>query len=334
MLNFEFIVEHYLSGVRIDSFLARQLRNYTSWRLHRLVAEGQVTIDGFRAETDQRVQRGQRVTLRLLEPPDKLLPAEPKAVRIVYEDPWLMVVDKPAGLITHPVGEFHDGSLTNALQSHLDAQTKARGLLRAGIVHRLDRLTSGLLVVPKDHYSHRLLSIDFQKGRTSKSYLALVEGTPDFQFRRIDWPIGMRPDGRSVLMSAAPNAIRTRAARTDVTFRHSFGASSLVECELFTGRNHQIRVHLAQAGFPIVGDSYYAANGKLKPAGARSREDADESRHALHAGRLGFQHPVMQVPLEFHAPPPPDFWSVANLTPIEHAGWAGFADSQSPSSAS
>lgn len=311
MLTFDFIVEPYLSGVRIDSYLARQFRNYTSWRLHRLVGAGLVNIDGFVATVDQRVHRGQRVRVILAEPPDKLLAAEPRDVPIVFEDPWLLVVDKPAGLITHPVGEFHQGSLTNSLQAHLDRQTKAPGLLRAGIVHRIDRMTSGLLVVPKDHYSHRLLSIDFQKGRTDKKYLALVEGVPPFDRLQIDRPIGQRPDGNSVLMSAAPDAVRPRAARTDVSVRRRWDHVSLVECRLFTGRNHQIRVHLAEVGFPVVGDSYYTAGGGLQP---KPEKPAPATvRHALHACHLGFTHPILQVPMQFQSDPPVDFWAMADV---------------------
>ncbi|MBL8814225.1 MAG: RluA family pseudouridine synthase, partial [Planctomycetaceae bacterium] len=167
----EFIVEPYLSGSRIDSFLTKHLRNYTSWRLHRLVCCGYAKIDEQPAEGADRVFRGQRVSIRLVEPPDKLLDPEPADLTIVYEDPWLIVVDKPAGLVAHPVGDFQDGTLSNVLQSHLDSQAAVKGLLRPGVVHRLDRMTSGLIVTAKEHLTHRLLSIDFQQGKLSKSYV-------------------------------------------------------------------------------------------------------------------------------------------------------------------
>jgi 23S rRNA pseudouridine1911/1915/1917 synthase len=185
----EFTVENYLSGVRVDSFLSKHLRNYTSWRLHRLVVAGAVRIDDLPAEPQQRVFRGQRVAVRLLEPPDKLLAPCEIPLRVIYEDPWIIVVDKPPGIVAHPVGDFHDATLSNALQSHFDRQTGVRGLLRPGVVHRLDRMTSGLLVAAKEHHAHRILSIDFQHGRLSKSYLALLEGRLPFQERLLDNPI-------------------------------------------------------------------------------------------------------------------------------------------------
>ena len=157
-LTVECIVEAYLSGVRIDSFLSKHLRNYTSWRINRMVTAGLAKIDDQPAAPQDRVFRGQRVSLRLLEPPDKLLDPEPIIVPVVYEDPWLIVVDKPAGLVAHPVGDFQDGTLSNVLQSHLDRQTAIKGLLRPGVVHRLDRMTSGLIVTAKEHLAHRLLS--------------------------------------------------------------------------------------------------------------------------------------------------------------------------------
>ena len=130
MQEFQFIVEPYLSGVRIDTFLQRHLRNYTTWRLHRMVAAGLVSIDDLSAEVTQRVFSGQSVSVRLVEPPDKILEPYFVELTVVYEDPWLLVVDKPVGLVAHPVGDFQEGTLSNAVQFHLDRQTKANGLLR------------------------------------------------------------------------------------------------------------------------------------------------------------------------------------------------------------
>lgn len=310
-LTIECIVEPYLSGVRIDSFLARHLRNYTSWRLHRMVSAGLATIDDQPAESVDRVFTGQRVSLRLIEPPDKLLEPDTTAVEIVYEDPWTLVVDKPAGLVAHPVGDFQEGTLSNALQSYLDQQTPIRGLLRPGIVHRLDRMTSGLIVVAKEHLTHRLLSIDFQQGKLSKSYVALIEGEPDFDSRMIEYSIGRRPGRNTVLMSASPDAKDARPAKTRVTVLQRLGAYSLVECALFTGRNHQIRVHLSHIGHPILGDEYYGPHGTLRRAPRFEGDNPTEERHALHAASLGFLHPILRVWMQFRTDPPPDFWEVA-----------------------
>jgi 23S rRNA pseudouridine1911/1915/1917 synthase len=311
-LTIECIVEPYLSGVRVDSFLAKHFRNYTSWRLHRMVSAGMAKIDDAPAEPADRVFRGQRVSIRLIEPPDKLLEPEPIPVTIVYEDPWIIVVDKPAGLVAHPVGDFQEGTLSNVLQSHLDKQTAIRGLLRPGVVHRLDRMTSGLIVTAKEHLSHRLLSIDFQHGKLAKSYVALVEGSPQFESQMIELPIGQRPGGNTVLMSARPDAKNARPAKTKVTVVQRFETYSLVECVLFTGRNHQIRVHLSHIGYPIVGDEYYGPHGTIRQAPRFEGEDPTEERHALHAASLSFLHPILREWMTFRTTPPADFWALCH----------------------
>ena len=312
-LTIEFIVEAYLSGVRIDSFLSKHLRNYTSWRINRLVTAGLAKINDQPAAPEDRVFQGQRVALRLLEPPDKLLDPEPIVVPVVYEDPWLIVVDKPAGLVAHPVGDFQDGTLSNVLQSHLDRQTATKGLLRPGVVHRLDRMTSGLIVTAKEHLSHRLLSIDFQQGKLSKSYVALIEGCPDFETRTLEFSIGQRPGGNSVLMSARADAKNPRPAKTRVTVVRRFENYSMVECVLFSGRNHQIRVHMSHIGHPIVGDEYYGPHGAIKQAPRFDGDDPTEERHALHAASLGFFHPILREWMQFRTSPPADFWALADL---------------------
>ncbi len=307
----ECIVEPYLSGVRIDSFLAKHLRNYTPWRLNRMVSAGLARINDQPADPTDRVFSGQRVALKLVEPPDKLLDPEPVSVPIVYEDPWIIVVDKPAGLVAHPVGAFQDGTLSNVLQSHLDTQTIIQGLLRPGVVHRLDRMTSGLIVTAKEHMAHRLLSIDFQQGKLSKSYVALVEGLPEFETRMLEYAIGQRPGGNSVLMSAKPDAKNPRPAKTRVTVVQRFENYSLIECTLFTGRNHQIRVHLSHIGHPIVGDEYYGPFGTIRQAPRFDGDDPTEERHALHAASLGFLHPILREWMQFRTTPPSDFWALA-----------------------
>ncbi len=311
VLQFEFIVEPYLSGVRIDSFLSKHLRNYTRWRLSRMVRTGAVCVNNVTASTDQRVFRSQSVRLRLIEPPDKLLTPSPIPLNIVYEDPWLIVVDKPAGLIAHPVGEYQSDTLINAVQHHLDSQSPVRGLLRPGIIHRLDRMTSGLLVVPKEHMTHRLLAIDFENGRTSKSYVALVEGNPNFDVQRIELPIGQQPGNNSVLMSAKPTAGKPRSARTDVVVRDRCRTHTVIDCKLHTGRNHQIRVHLAEVGHPVLGDEFYGPHGTIRKAPRLEGERPTTKRHALHAVKLGFEHPVLKTWIEFHSKPPADFWALA-----------------------
>ena len=282
-----------------------------------MVEAGLVQVNLLMAHPSQRVFRGQSVRIRLVEPPDKLLEPASEPISIVYEDPWLMVVNKPAGLVAHPVGEFQSGTLTNLLQEYLDQQTTARGLLRAGIVHRLDRMTSRLMVVTKEHHSHRRISLDFQAARMNKSYVSLVEGRVPFDERVIDQAIGQHPNGRSVLMSVGPGARRPRAARTTVTVLDRRTRVTLVECRLHTGRNHQIRVHMAAAGHPVLGDEFYGPYGEIRSQPREDGEPQTSQRHALHAAGLSFSHPVLGTRLTFRSEPPGDFYSGTSVLAVD-----------------
>lgn len=302
----ELTVEPYLHGVRIDTFLERHFRNYTSFRLQRMVAAGLVAVNAARAAPDTRVFRGQHVAVRLVEPPDKLLDAEPLPLDVLFEDPWLVVVNKPAGQITHPVGEYQTGSLCHALQWHLDRQTPLPGLLRPGIVHRLDRMTSGVLVATKQHHAHRVLSIMFQRGRVTKTYLALVEGSVSQDRGTINVPIGSLARSGSVLMTCGPDAHEPRRAVTHFEVVRRFARTTLVRASPVTGRNHQVRVHLAHIGHPVVGDEFYGPFGRIKLTRAEAAR-SQPARHALHAARLTFRHPFTREELTCTAPPPADF---------------------------
>lgn len=342
LFSAELVVERYLNGVRIDSFLSKHLRNYTSWRLARIVRAGGVRIEGVTIELRERVRTGQRVEVDLIEPPDKLLKSVPFDLPIIFEDPWLLVINKPPGVIAHPAGEFQTHSLVNAVQSHLDAQTARPGLLRAGIVHRLDRLTSGVIAVPKEHLSHRLLSIQFQRNRISKTYLAIVEGVVPRDRQTVNLPIGRAPKGRGVLMSCKSDALEARPAKTIIEVVKRFREHTLVRAKPLSGRLHQIRVHLAEIGYPVIADDCYEAFGKLKPPPERriatqglddeeSWEDVHNDgdgefetlintsggalmrRHALHASELGFQHPILDKWMTFTAPLPEDMQRALDL---------------------
>ncbi len=322
----ELIVESFLSGKRIDTFLQRHFRNYSTFRLQRIVRAGEVRINDVPADNDSRVYRGQRVFARLVEPPDLLLPPVALPLELLYEDPWLMIVVKPAGQIVHPAGDYATDSLANAVQHHLDQQTPWRGLLRPGIVHRLDRMTSGVMIVAKEHMAHALMTEAFMRRKVHKTYLALVGGvvTPDRGV--LDKPIGEIADVGSCLMSAAPDAREPRRARTDFQVVERFAEHTLVEAKPITGRQHQIRIHFADIGHPVVEDEFYGPFGWIKKArdGSvipwKSPDETDENlrtpgivdeelligRHALHAFRLEFRHPITWQTLSFEAPLPPD----------------------------
>lgn len=313
--TFEFEVESELNGIRIDSFLIKHFRNYTSWRMARIVRAGAVRINWTQADPEDRVFTGQLVQVRLLEPPDKLLDPVEMPLSLLYEDPWIIVVNKPAGLIVHPVGETQVETLANGLQHYLDQKSPARGLLRPGIVHRLDRQTSGAIVVSPNHHAHAILSNAFEASRISKTYLALVEGNVRDDRGAITLPIGRARTGRHVLMSCKADAMDRKPARTHYKVIERFTGYTLVQAQPRTGRNHQIRVHFAAIGHPLVGDEFYEANGRFKPffpegESPESREvetGLPIRRHALHALQLCFSHPISQHWMEFTAPLPTDF---------------------------
>jgi 23S rRNA pseudouridine1911/1915/1917 synthase len=326
----ELTVENYLHGVRIDSFLVRHFRNYTPYRMQRLVRAGQVRIEGVVAETDDRVYTGQFVNVRLLEPPDHLLPPEPRDLEIIYEDHWLIVINKPPDIVVHPCGNYVSGSLANVLQAHFDRQTSLRGLVRPGIVHRLDRLTSGVMVCTKDHLAHRKLGINFEQGRVLKNYLALVHGVVPDDRGEINLPIGQWPGGGTIRMSTAADAHDPRASRTVYEVVERFANYTLVRAEPHTGRLHQIRVHLAGIGFPVVADEFYSRSGVLMthdvncrdngardsrngPGGLNGSNSPLLTRHALHARSLRFVHPITRELVTYTATLASDIAGVLEL---------------------
>lgn len=291
----EVTVENYLDRKRIDLFLVRHFRNYTRPRMQRLIRGKQVWIEGVQAKPRFRVRSGQRVRVRLIEPPDKLIEAEPLPLDILYEDDSLIAVNKPAGQTAHPGGNYHRGTLANALQFHLDGQTPLPGLLRPGIVHRLDRLTSGVIVACKDHYAHRELSMAFQRGQVRKSYLALVHGWIAEDAGCIDTPIGQLPD--VARMGTGPLIIKPKSCRTEFAVVQRYAQPySLVRAKPLTGRLHQIRVHLASIGHPIVADEFYATDLPIDIS------NLGLNRQALHAADIKFPHPRSGISLSLTAP--------------------------------
>lgn len=298
-----FRVEQLLNGVRIDTFLSRHLRNYTPFRLQRMIAAGCVQVDAVVVDLDTRMRTGQWVTIRLVEPPDKLLEPEPGPLEILYEDAWIVVLNKPPDLVTHPVGEFQTGTLVNRLQAHLDRQTPFKGLLRPGIVHRLDRMTSGAIVTVKEHIGHRGLSLQFERGQVRKTYLAIVEGEMLSDAGEINLPIGQSVRMTTVLVSTEPDARRRKAAVTRYEVVRRFAGHTLVRAFPLTGRVHQIRIHLASLGHPVVGDEFYGQWGRIK---ADASPTDREHRHALHAETIKFRHPLTHTLITCTAPLPSD----------------------------
>jgi 23S rRNA pseudouridine1911/1915/1917 synthase len=290
---------------RLDRFLADQL-GLSRTQAARLVADKAVSVDGTTARASRLLARGQRVTVRIPdhEPPRTLQPAA-IALTVVFEDEHLAVIDKPAGLVVHPAPGHWDDTLVNALVARgTTLSGGAEG--RPGIVHRLDRDTSGLMVVAKNDLAHRRLGAAIAARRVRRSYAALAWGHLDASPTVIEAPVARHPQDRKRMTVTAAG----RAARTDAYVVARFGVADLLRLELHTGRTHQIRVHLQHLGHPIVGDPVYAGGGSRRISGPprRAAEALERAtpRQALHAAALAFRHPASGEPLEFHSEWPAD----------------------------
>ena len=304
------------AGSRLDRFLQHRFPHTSRARFQALIANGCVAVEGAPAlEARRKMKAGEEVQVRL--PPPVAAEPLPETIPldIIYEDDTLIVIDKPKGLVVHPAAGHETGTLVNALIAHCgDSLSGIGGVRRPGIVHRLDKDTTGLLVVAKTDAAHKGLSEQFaahgRDGRLERAYLAIVWGALERKHGTVDAPIGRHAVMREK-MSVAHRA-GSREAVTHYDVEESFGAppyASLVRCRLETGRTHQIRVHMAHIGHPLLGDETYgkgfkASIGKL-PEGARTALKA-LGRQALHAAVLGFEHPVTGEPMHFESPPPRD----------------------------
>ena len=299
-------------GERLDRFLAAAAANFSRTRVKSLIEAGYASIDGVTATDPSHLLRvGQTAGLRLPPPADPAPLGENIPLEIVFEDDHLIVVDKPAGLVVHPAAGHESGTLVNALIAHCGASLSGiGGVRRPGIVHRLDKDTSGLLAVAKtDAAHHGLAKLFADHGKNLplvRAYLAFVWGTPTRPSGTIDAPLART--GRQKIAVVPPG--RGRRALTQWRLIESFASeASLISCRLETGRTHQIRVHMAHIGHPVLGDPVYATGFKSKtarlPLAARACL-ASLSRQALHAAVLGFPHPVTGVQLHFTSALPPD----------------------------
>ncbi len=291
-------------GLRLDVWLARRLPSLSRARLQGLISEGHVLVEGAASRPSARIKEGQRVDVYI---PDAV-PAEPQPedipLQIVHEDAHLLVVNKPAGLVVHPGAGTARGTLVNALLRHVSDLSGIGGVLRPGIVHRLDRGTSGLLVVAKDDATHRALARQFAGRTVEKEYLALVHRVPARPRGEITAPIGRDPVQRKRM---SVRAARGREARTGWELAEAFDGAALLRVRIHTGRTHQIRVHLASIGHPVVADAVYG--GSRSPSSKRASARAallSLDRPALHAARIAFSHPTTGARIECTAPLPPD----------------------------
>ena len=289
----DFLVPPEASGHRLDHYLAAQLPHLSRSRLQALIKEGHVLLDEKPAKPGDKLRPGKKIALQ--EPPAAPVTgtvAEEIPLEILFEDNDLVVLNKAAGMVVHPAAGNPSGTLVNALLHHCDALSGIGGEQRPGIVHRLDKETSGCLVVAKNDLAHQGLSRQFASREVLKVYLALVSGHLKKQSGVIETEIGRHPVHRKKMAVVA--AGRGRQSTTDYRVLRELPGASLVECTLHTGRTHQIRVHLKHLGHPLLGDSVYGSRGGF-------------ARQMLHAWKLGFSHPRTGEWRAFTSPIPQDF---------------------------
>jgi 23S rRNA pseudouridine1911/1915/1917 synthase len=297
------------AGVRLDRVLQRHLPELSRSRLKQLILSGGVTGEGaVRRDPAQRVRAGQQFALVVPDPVEPIPIAQPMPLAVRFEDTHLIVIDKPAGMVVHPAPGNPERTLVNALLAHCGPSLAGiGGVRRPGIVHRLDKDTSGLLVVAKSEPVHRALSRDFAGRRIERAYSAFVWGVPVPASGEIAGNIGRSPTNRKKMAVVAET--RGKPAMTRYRVERRFGNhAALLECRLLTGRTHQIRVHLAHRGHPLIGDPVYGRRVGRAPVrqGPASAAAAAFPRQALHARLLGFHHPATGEWLTFESPLPAD----------------------------
>lgn len=308
----EFEVKARMAGKRLDAYLAARFHDYSRSVIQKVIEAGAVLLNGASVKPSYHVREGDKISIRLPDLGDGSLIPEDIPLEIVFEDESLTVVNKPPGIVVHPAKGHWTGTLANALQFHIDSLSSVAGAQRPGIVHRLDRDTSGLLIVAKTDESHRSLAKQFEERTIHKEYLAIVSGSPERDSDYIEKPIGPHPTHREKM------AIRREedGGRTAATFykvMERYRGHALVKCLPETGRTHQIRVHLLHIGLPIVADKLYSGRDRLTLADLRPGGSPDQvliERQALHAHRLQFQHPLSNESIELFADPPADFLRV------------------------
>lgn len=305
----EFKVDKESASLRLDAFLAVRLPQFSRTLLRRAIDSGAVTVDGQHRKPSHHLEPDTVVAVAQFELPQEGPQPEPIPLYILYEDQHLAVVNKPPGMVVHPAKGHWAGTLASALAHHFGQQLSSTGgAARPGIVHRLDRDTSGVMVVAKQDRAHERLAAQFHDRTTHKQYLALVQGLPDRDEDVIDKPIGDHPHQREKKAIRAGHA-SSRDALTRIKVLQRFSGFALVQAEPKTGRTHQIRLHLANLGCPVLCDKLYGGRSRIT-AGELRHRPADSTivlaRQALHALRLSIDHPATGERLTFEAPAPDD----------------------------
>ena len=311
------------AGVRLDVFLARTFPEQSRSFLARAIEKGAVRVDGVVARASLKLRAGSTVCLTVPEPPRAGPAAEEIPLEFLHLDEWIAAVNKPAGMVVHPAKGNWKGTLAGALKWHLERAddmaaggsglSNAGGPTRPGIVHRLDRDTSGVIVVARTEEAHHALAKQFERRTVTKTYLAITQGQPQFDRDEINLPIGIHPYQREK-MAVRRDHSTSREAVTRFEVLERFRGAALVKVAPKTGRTHQIRVHLAAIGCPVLSDGLYSGRARIEPAFFGLPDDGTGAalieRQALHAASLAVDHPTTRERIEFAAPLPPDMQRV------------------------
>ncbi|MBE0503216.1 MAG: RluA family pseudouridine synthase [Desulfuromonadales bacterium] len=292
---------------RLDLFLTEQLPELTRSQLKRLIEQEQILVDNQPAKVGEKLKGGETICVTFPAVRATEVVAQELPLQVLYEDPHLIVINKPAGLVVHPAPGHSEGTLVNALLHHCHDLAGIGGELRPGIVHRLDKDTSGVMMATKDDPSHLRLAEQFQVHSITRRYVALVHGLLGKDVGRVDCPIGRHPLERKKMSGKCRNG-RRAVTHWQVLQRFPDDRLTLVELNLETGRTHQIRVHFAEMNFPLVGDPLYGKSSRIKELkdGELRTLLSSLGRQALHARILGFTHPISGDYMEFESPLPDD----------------------------
>lgn len=289
---YDWMIEEEDTGVRVDKFLTEQFEEWSRTQIQQWIKEGFVLVGGKPVKANYKLAVEDELVLKV--PPQRELELQPELIPldIVYEDQDVVVVNKPRGMVVHPAPGHYSGTLVNALLAHCDDLSGINGVLRPGIVHRIDKDTSGLIMAAKNDLAHESLARQLKNHIVHRIYTALVQGKIPHDKGTVDAPIGRDPKDRKKMTTTHKNS---KTAVTHFVVKERFEEYTLIECKLETGRTHQIRVHMQYIGHPIVGDPLYGPKKTLNING-----------QALHAKIIGFEHPRTGKYLEFEAPLPKD----------------------------
>ncbi|MBD2595012.1 pseudouridine synthase [Nostoc sp. MBR 210] len=292
------------NSARLDRYLAQELSDVSRSRIQQLIEQGNVQVNGqVCTSKKENVKIGDRITLQIPEAQPLELQAEDIPLDILYEDEQLLILNKPAGLVVHPAPGHYDGTLVNALLAHCPNLPGIGGVQRPGIVHRLDKDTTGAIAIAKTDIAYQHLQAQLQAKTARREYLGVVYGAPKIESGKIDFPIGRHPQDRKK-MAVIPVEQGGRTAVTHWHILERLGNYTLIKFQLETGRTHQIRVHSAKIGHPIVGDPVYSSGRSV---------GVNLPGQALHAWRLKLQHPISQDWIEVTAPIPQTFTTLLEV---------------------